>query len=387
MTSALVLGRGRTALQVVRLLGRQGIPQYAVGGERSVVARSHWYRCPPPPGADPPTPASLSTWLGGLPFERLVLLPCSDDWALAVARLDPDLAVRFPSSLAPAESLEILLDKGRFAEAMVRLGVPHPRTTVIPSDDVPNMFTPEICHGAFLKPRDSLAFVARFGVKAFRLTAAHDAQALVARARRVGLELLIQEYIPGPATSHYFLEGFVDRNDVVRARFARQRLRMFPSDFGDSSYMVSVPLEDVDEAIPVVERLLRALRHRGLFQAEFKRDARDGRLKILEVNARPYGEIGFSAACGVDLCRLAYRDALGLPLETITGYEVGRRGVVPHLDLRACLAARRKRQLTMWSALRSWIGAHQPLLAWDDPVPTMVDAWEGARDWIRRRVR
>ena len=39
------------------------------------------------------------------------------------------------------------------------------------------------------------------------------------------------------------------------------------------------------------------------------------------------------AQCGVDVTMLAYRDALGLPVESVTGYPVGARCVLLHLDL------------------------------------------------------
>jgi len=47
-----------------------------------------------------------------------------------------------------------------------------------------------------------------------------------------------------------------------------------------------------------------------VFSAEFKFDERDGLFKILEVNARPWWYVDFAARCGVDVCRMAYRDAL-----------------------------------------------------------------------------
>ena len=98
---------------------------------------------------------------------------------------------------------------------------------------------------AFLKPRDSQAFRRRYGVKALRFRTPSEAIALALEARQTGLELMLQQYIPGPPTRHYMVEGFVDRTGRICARFVRQRLRMFPPDFGDSTYMVSVPLDHV----------------------------------------------------------------------------------------------------------------------------------------------
>src|SRR5437016_1884045 len=136
MTPALVLGSTHSStLEVIRILGRRGIPQFVVGTGGSFIARSRWHRPLPGHQQEEPDPSPLPGLLARLAFERMVLIPCTDAWVLAVARLDPALAARFPASLAPRESLEIILDKGRFAEAAQRFGVPHPRTICLASVD------------------------------------------------------------------------------------------------------------------------------------------------------------------------------------------------------------------------------------------------------------
>jgi carbamoylphosphate synthase large subunit len=60
-------------------------------------------------------------------------------------------------------------------------------------------------------------------------------------------------------------------------------------------------------------RLLRALRFHGISQVEFKRDPRDGRYKLMEVNPRLWQWHGLATATGVDLTRIAYLDLIGQP--------------------------------------------------------------------------
>jgi predicted ATP-grasp superfamily ATP-dependent carboligase len=224
---------------------------------------------------------------------------------------------------------------------------------------------------AFLKPCDSQAFRRRFDVKALHFRTPDEAMTLARQARSAGLELMLQEYVPGPPSHHFMVEGFVDRTGRVCGRFVRQRLRMFPPDFGDSTYMVSVPLDRVRAAVESLDRLLADLSFRGVFEAEFKCDTRDGEFKLLEVNARPWHFIGFAADCGVDFCAMAYRDALGLAVEPVHSYEMGRHCVVG-ADRYACWALFRQGQLGAWAWLRSWLRARQMLFAWDDPMPGLV---------------
>jgi len=135
--------------------------------------------------------------------------------------------------------------------------------------------------------------------------------------------------------------------------------------------------------VQAVRHLLGALCYRGVFNAEFKHDERDGRFKILEVNVRPWSDVGFTIACGVDVVEMAYRDALGLPVQPVTGYKVGRRYLDPSPDLVAGRRLLREGRLTLWTWLRSWPGATQMIFSWDDPVPALVCYLNGARRRLR----
>ena len=56
----------------------------------------------------------------------------------------------------------------------------------------------------------------------------------------------------------------------------------------------------------------------GISQVEFKRDPRDGRFKLMEVNPRLWQWHGLAAACGVDLPLIAYRDLTGERVEPVS---------------------------------------------------------------------
>jgi hypothetical protein len=118
---------------------------------------------------------------------------------------------------------------------------------------------------------------------------------------------------------------------------------MFPLDFGNSTMTVSIALSDAEGAVDSLRRLFEDVGYTGLFDAEYKFDERDGLYKLLEVNTRAWWQIGLWPGCGVALCRLAYRDALGEPVEPVTAYEVGRRWVHDFRDLPAWLGERGRR--------------------------------------------
>lgn len=374
--SVLVLGTGLTVLGTLRALARSGIPAYALPDVDPMVRRSRWYRPAPtlPTGI---TPASLSDALTRLPNGTTVM-PCSDGWALAMAGLPDPLRSRYPVSQAPLEVLENLIDKTQLARTLAEQGLPGPRT-VAPIDRATLRTLPEeALTGAFLKPADSQTFFARFGVKAFAVRGLDDASERLAQCESAGLSMLLQEYVPGPASQHYYIEGFRDRGGVFRAWFARRRLRMYPADFGNSTLMVSVPLEEVADGQDALRRLLSAVGYRGIFSAEWKRDPRSGELKLLEINCRPWWFVEFAVRCGVNVCALAVQDAREMAVPDIAGYEVGRRCVYPYYDYFALRASRR-----LLRGMVEWVGAEPPVFRWLDPAPALA----GLAGRLTRRLR
>ena len=380
---ALVLGGPWiTTLSVIRNLGRKGIRQFAVGTGESFVASSRWHRRLPASLESQVTPDALPELLAALSRERMVLFPCSDDWTLAASDLEPALAAQFPAIVASRDTVETLIDKGRFAEILQYLALPHPRTTCIgPSDNLDGL-PDEVFQQAFIKPRNSMAFAGRYGVKALGFTTRSEVQKRLTEIWQAGHEVVLQEYIPGPPTRHYMLEGFVDRSGRVLAWCARRRLRMYPEDYGDSSWMVTVPLRDVAAAAETLTRLFSALRYRGVFEAEFKYDERDGAFKLLEVNSRPWSFVGFAARCGVDVCELAYCEAVGLPLTPVTTYDIGRYCVQYAVDGRVCWRLFRAGRLRLWDWVKSWLSASPVVFCLDDPAPALVRI----RRALRRRL-
>ena len=80
-----------------------------------------------------------------------------------------------------------------------------------------------------------------------------------------------------------------------------------------------------------------AIRYQGLGGIEFKRDARDGRYKLIEFNARYGMWDSLGMRCGVDIPWAAYRDALGEPVEPQRSYRTGVSWVDLQRDARAFL--------------------------------------------------
>jgi D-aspartate ligase len=378
----LALGSGITLLGVLRILSAVGADVVALPDVDPLTRRSRWYRAGP--GALSGMRAEmLAQCLESLPVST-VLMPCSDIWVRTVAALPEEVLSRFPASVAPLEALDLLVDKARFGSTLDRLELPHPATRLMKTVRDLEVVPDNVFQTSFLKPVHSQQFFARFGVKAFRIADRSSGEDRLGECIEAGFQMMLQEYIPGPPTNHYFIDGFVDRNGMVRAMFARRRLRMSPPDFGNSTLMISVPVSDTGDASETLKSLFADIGYRGIFSAEFKRDLRDGAFNLIEVNARPWWYVEFAARCGVNVCALAIRDALGDPVETISNYAVGRRCVFPYYDLQAVRAEVTAGRLGLLGWASSWLGPYQPVFRWSDPFPAVGEVATLIGDRLRR---
>jgi predicted ATP-grasp superfamily ATP-dependent carboligase len=374
---ALVLGGGITGLGVLRILARARIPSFLVAGPDDLAFQSRHARPAPGAGLDAAR-ANLASWLADSPVARAVLIPCSDHWVSAVSRLPPEMEPRFPASVPSPDALDIAIDKSRFAALLARIRVGHPRTWPVASAADLDAIPADAFRHGFLKPRDSQAFFARYGVKGFWVRDVAEAAARLAEVQAAGLAVQLQEYVPGPPTAHVFIDGFADRTGTIRALLARRRLRMFPTDFGNSTSMVTIPLSAASGAVDAVRAMVEALEYRGVFSVEFKQSEADGTWHALEINARPWWYVDYAARAGIDVITQAWLDAQERQVETLGDYRIGRRCVYPYYDFFAVRSE--------GGGVARWLagipGADQPVFRMSDPGPS----WREARNFVRRKL-
>jgi predicted ATP-grasp superfamily ATP-dependent carboligase len=114
---------------------------------------------------------------------------------------------------------------------------------------------------------------------------------------------------------------------------------------------------------------------RGLANVEFKRDPRDGVLKLIECNARFTAANALVERAGLDLASLVYNRLLGLPLPATDRFRDGVRLWAPGRDFLSFLELRRRGELGLGAWLHSVLHpALLPVFSWSDPRPSLTDA-------------
>jgi predicted ATP-grasp superfamily ATP-dependent carboligase len=297
-------------INLVRTLGLAGIPAIVASADRHEPAFSSKYcvgRCliPPLDSGEPVVNAlvSLGDRLTAALGRRVPLMYGSDD-ALTMLNAHRERLQRyFLFLLCDREIGAALTAKDAFARLARDRDLPMPRELAWESLGEATfevLVKPRVkvdWHGSQLCERlfngDGKARVFASGAEAY----AHPV------VRHYHDQLVFQEYIPGDDTCLWSYHGLADENGAVLVSFVGRKVRTYPAGNGESAF---IELDD-DPGLEAVGREVAAkLPLKGPFKMDFKRDPRDGRWLLLEINARFSLWNYLGAANGVNLMAATY---------------------------------------------------------------------------------
>jgi GT2 family glycosyltransferase/predicted ATP-grasp superfamily ATP-dependent carboligase len=296
-------------LAAIRSLGRAGIEVLALDHRRSPLGfRSRFATRPiscPDPATDEEGFVSLLSTIGAGLDGPAPVFPTHDPPLNAIARHREALS-SFLYPFPPWSVLQRIQDKRRQLETAVEAGVHIPETRHPQSAQDAVTAAEELGYPVLVKPRHPDGFKRRFGRQAFRCETSADVERSYAGAEPFGP--MVQELVPGGDDELYSLGSYLRENGDALGLFCGRKLRQTPPGIGTCRIGEAVWVEDV---VQDGLRLLRALGYYGISQVEFKRDPRDGRYKLMEVNPRLWQWHSLATACGVDLPLIAYCDLTG----------------------------------------------------------------------------
>ena len=296
-------------LAAIRSLGRGGIRVFAVDHRPGALGFRSRY-AEPFPSADPhvdPTRFVASIRALG----EVVVFPTHDEQLNLIAQHLGDLQVLAP--FPDWDILELVQSKRAQLDQAVAVGVDVPQTRYPRTVAEARAAAEEIGLPVLVKPEHPVGFKQRFRRQAFRCETLAEVEDGYARAAEFGA--MVQELIPGGDDTLYTVGSYVARDGRPLGVFSGRKLRQTPPGIGTCRVGEAVWVQD---AVDAALRLLDAFDYFGLSQVEFKRDPRDGRFKLMEINPRLWQWHGLAAACGVDLPRIAYADLAGETPEQVT---------------------------------------------------------------------
>ena len=372
-------------LGAARDLARHGIPITLVhcGAGRPPAGRSRLVRFRNAPDIE--RTAAVVEWLcelaRGAPVKP-VLVPAQDHAVLLIQSARAKLAQYYHFYLWDSELLTQLASKtglGRIAE---RYGLPAPRTVSPRSRAeaeelcsrlrLPFIVKPEFTNSWWTAAARSLGL----SEKAIEATNTEELLSVYDRSQRVGAKIVVQEKIVGPDSNHMSYVTFVAPDGKFSGEMIARKLRIYPVRFGVASYAESAT---TDDAMRMGKDILHRLGYRGFASVQMKRDERDGRLYLIEINLRFPLLIGLALSAGLSFPYYYYRTSLGLDY-AVGQLQVGRRWMAAGRDVRSMRVLVRDGTCT-WA---QWIGdllksRSFPLLSVGDPAPAVASAFQ----WLR----
>jgi predicted ATP-grasp superfamily ATP-dependent carboligase len=315
------------------------------------------------------------------------LLATSDVWLRSIVAHRETLCANGMDILHPSnESLEICLDKRRFAAWCAEAWLPAPRPYMV----TPDATTKADCAVEFpvlvrpAKPVHSKVVPA--APKAVEVRSDRDLARCLAGYRSAGAVPVVEESLLGRRLQQFSVGAAVSGSGIMTV--VARKLRPPPDACAVGSLVEATEQPDVES---LAKRALSALDYHGIAEVEILRDEDSGEAFLIEVNARPWLQFALAAARGRDLLAFALErraSARGAPAP-----QAPQKALWLDFrnDLRVCFGEQglvRTGRLGLGDYLRSI--AHANVFArWSlsDPLPMWKDFSARARTALSRALR
>ncbi len=375
-TPVILLGGRENALAVARNLGKAGVKIIATGvpGARSMNSKYCKQAYPVPEHKSP-----AEHWADLLLEDELealkghIVFACCDQSLEFLHAHREQLAEHYIIEDFIPEQRRIMLDKQATLEHAAKVGVPTPAYWEIKSDADIEKIRDEIRLPVMVKPLDSFAFVHEFGAKLFIIDEdVDDVAEKVRLARSKGHDVMVVEMIPGPddlLTSYY---TYRTPKGKRLYEYTKSVIRRWPVNRGGACFHQS---QWLPETADMGRKLFEGIDWHGIANVEFKRDTRDGQLKIIEVNARFTAAHRLVTKSGAPIDEIIYCHLTGQPHPGFETYSNKLRMRYPIGDFMAYLELRQSNQLSFFGWLKSVFAQKtiSPDISLTDPVPNVLE--------------
>ena len=314
MTPAVVVGGTLNSLGIVRSLASAGIPVYLACDTRFCPAglsrQCTLLRVPDLEGQGL-VDGLLS--IAGRIGEKAVLILSSDVQVLAVSQARAALEAHYFLALPTKTMVDVLMDKAKFQAYAEEIGLRVPRAVVL-EEGHDEQALDVLSMPVVVKPADHQLAPAERTTRADTLA---EACAVARRMRCAASSVVIQEWIEGDDDDIYFTLFVCDGQARIVALFTGRKMICEPPLVGSTALCVAATEEN--EALAAQTQAFVTYSHyHGIGGLEFKRHRRTGQFVVVEPTVgRADWQEEIATLCGVNLPAIAYRTALGEPVESV----------------------------------------------------------------------
>ena len=305
MEHVFVLGTHSCGLGIIHALARKGIPVIAVHyDDKDMGYKSRYVKesiFAPHPGQYEEQFIELLLNCANR-FEGSLLLPANDATLVAVSQHKKLLEQFFIVGCTDWEITRLFIEKQNTYALAEKVGVPAPKTIYSQSLDDVVRFSKTIQYPLLVKPCQGHLYIELFRKKMTKVFNQEQLIAAFQQAANAGLEVMIQEYIPGDASQGVNYNTYSFNNEVL-VEFTARKIRSSPPETGSPCVLLS---KHIPEVIQAGRKILQAMGFYGFSCTEFKQDPRDGVYKLMEVNGRHNLSTSLAVRCGINFPLIHY---------------------------------------------------------------------------------
>jgi D-aspartate ligase len=307
----------QTGLNLMRDLEEKGVCAIGIDADLSNPGFRSRYgislHCPNP-DKEPQAWLEFMLALAKVIGEKAVLIAASDLFVSGIGQHVKALREHYIFSEAGCELQSTLTTKDKQYALAREYGLPSPRSAYVETFEELEAFSKDARFPVLVKPRSHREWVALpaghplQGKKTISSNSREELHAIYESVQRLVPQAVLQEEIVGPDSAKYCYLSVYALDGRRLGACVVQELRAYPLLYGCATLVEPVIDEEIDR---VCDQFLKSLGFVGLCEIELKRDVRDGKLLLIEVNPRFSGTGDCSRYTGVETGYIHYLDLIG----------------------------------------------------------------------------
>lgn len=253
---------------------------------------------------------SLNKIAKARPEEEFIFFAPTELYVDLLVRNAKDFDFSYHIPYPDPEMAEKLLKKSEFYKILEEIGIAYPKSFVADRENFKNL---DLDGELFLKADEYDDFIAsdiKIKQKGYHVKDRAEAIKILGNIYDSDYQghVIVQEFIYGVQGTEYSLNGYRSKDGKVSMVLARNLLSdMRPMWVGN--HLVQVDHED-SEMYSIAEKIVDSLSYVGLFNLDFKKDSKSGKVYTLEMNIRQGRTFYYSTLAGVNLIKIATEDMI-----------------------------------------------------------------------------
>ena len=244
------------------------------------------------------------------PEEDFIFFAPTEHYVDLLVRNAKDFDFKYHIPYPDPEEAAKLLMKSEFYKILEKIGIAYPRTFLADRENFKDL---NLDGELFLKADEYDDFIGsdiKIKQKGYHVKDRAEAIRILENIYDSDYQghVIVQEFIYGGQGTEYSLNGYRSKDGKVSMVLARNLLSdMRPMWVGN--HLVQVDHDD-SEMYAIAEKIVASLDYQGLFNFDFKKDAKSGKVYTLEMNIRQGRTFYYSTLAGVNLIKIATEDMI-----------------------------------------------------------------------------